>query len=296
MTQTDIKRVLIENGLIPISKYWSTRLGFLDILNNTKLFIPLIENREDTGDDLKALVKISHEWKNRKEINVGEGGALFRYLQFASWKLNLDKIFIKEKTLKDRQICDNPDIVNWSLKKLLTLDNNTPQWASVSILMGNKEKAPDDYFLNLSKEALRHYMNAKKTGTMCEMRYDETILNQAVTFVSLLMDRKIIYKPTQQDEYCFARAFGLVDKIEGEKRWPELRGHESDRLAEMDNMLEKLESGKEINSKDHRVVQAIAMLAVYKDKKTIFTNSSCVSKSWPQFWKFLEWTKNNYRK
>ncbi len=292
MNKVQIEKILTKEGLIPISKYWSMRLGFLDILNSTRLFIPLIENRDDTGDDLKAMVKISYEWKNKKEINVGEGGALFRYLQFASWKLGLGKTFIKEGTLKTRPVCHNPDIVNWPINKLLELDNHTPQWASVSILMGNKEKAPDDYFLNLSKEALKHYGHARKAGLACELRYDETILNQAVAFIGLLKNSTMEYTPIQQDEYCFARAFGLIDKIDGDKRWPELKGHESNRLEEMEDMLIKLNSNKEIDSRDHRVIQSLAMLAMFKEQKVAFTNPSCVSKSWPQFWKFLEWAKN----
>ncbi len=130
---------LIANKLIPLSKYWSMRLGFLDILNNTQFFIPQIEKRKDIGDDLKVLIRISKEWQNKNEHNVGEAGALFRLLQFASWKFKLGKKFIKEKTLKERKICDNPHIMNWPITKLLELDNNTPQWASASILTGNKE-------------------------------------------------------------------------------------------------------------------------------------------------------------
>ena len=71
---------LISKGFIPLSKYWSMRLGFLDIINDTKLFIPLIEEREDVGDDLKVLIRISKEWDNAKEHNVGEAGALYRVL------------------------------------------------------------------------------------------------------------------------------------------------------------------------------------------------------------------------
>ena len=67
---------------------------------------------------------------------------------------------------------------------------------------------------------------------------------------------------------------------EGEKRWPSLRGHESDRIAEMEEALQQ----KEITSRDHRVIQAIAMLK--RDKITIKYPDS-VNKSWPQFWQVL---------
>jgi len=282
---------LIEKELIPLSKYWSARLGFLDIINNTKCFIPLIENRKDIGDDLKVMIKISKEWKNKNEHNVGEAGALFRLLQFASWKFKLNKKFIKEKTLISRKICNNPDIVNWPIDKLLELDNNTPQWASASVLTGSKDKVPDNFFLNLSKEAINYYNQVRKNGGFCELRYDETLLLQAEAFLDLLTNGKTDFKPKQQDDYCFARAFKLINKEEGEKRWTELRGHESDRLEEMELMIERLENGEDISSKDHRVVQAIAMLALLKNKKAKFSFTDCVSKSWPQFWEFLEYAK-----
>ncbi|KPJ55780.1 hypothetical protein AMJ49_06350, partial [Parcubacteria bacterium DG_74_2] len=67
---------------------------------------------------------------------------------------------------------------------------------------------------------------------------------------------------------------------EGEKRWPSLRGHESDRIAEMEQALRQTE----VVSRDHRVIQAIAML---KRNKVAIKYPDSVRKSWPQFWKFL---------
>ena len=282
---------LVSKGFIPLSKYWSMRLGFLDIINDTKLFIPLIEEREDIGDDLRVLIRISKEWNNKNEHNVGEAGALYRLLRFYSWKHNLDKTFIKEKTLKEREICDNKEIVNWPISKLLELDNNTPQWASAAILtssINQGEEIPDDYFLNLSKEALEHYNKSKELEIVCELRYDETILNQAEAFMQLLAEGKTDFKPIQQDDYCFARAFNLITKEDGEKRWPELKGHESNRLEEMEKQIENLNHEREIDSKDHRVVQAIAMLSLLEGKETNFSHPECVSKSWPEFWEFLK--------
>ena len=282
---------LVSKGFIPLSKYWSMRLGFLDIINDTKLFIPLIEEREDIGDDLRVLIRISKEWNNKNEHNVGEAGALYRLLRFYSWKHNLDKTFIKEKTLKEREICDNKEIVNWPISKLLELDDNTPQWASAAILTSNndqEEEIPDDYFLNLSKEALEHYNKSKELGIVCELRYDGTILHQAEAFTELLAEGKTDFKPKQQDDYCFARAFNLITKEDGEKRWPELRGHESNRLEEMEKQIKNLNEGKEIDSKDHRVVQAIAMRGLLEGKDVTFSHPECVSKSWPEFWEFLK--------
>jgi len=294
MIKAMVENEILEKGFIPLSKYWSLRLGFLDIINETGLFIPQIENRDDLGDDAKKMIVISKEWRIKNEHNVGEGGALFRYLQFASWKYHLGKKFVKEGTLKDRKMCDNPEIVNWSIKKLLELDNNTPQWASVAILLGNKEEIPDNYFLNLSKEALEEYNFARKEGRLCKLRYDETLLLQARAFIGALESGKVEYTPKQQDEYCFARVFGLIDREEGERRWPELRGHESNRLEEMEKMIGKYERGEEIDSRDHRVAQALKMRAFYDKKEIKFLFPRCVSKSWPQFWKFMKWAEESY--
>ncbi len=282
---------LVKNGRIPPAKYWSTRLGFLDIINNASYFIPLIEDRKDIGDDLKVLIRISKEWQTKNEHNVGEAGALFRLLQFTSWKFNLGKMFIRERTLKERGVCANPDIVNWHINELLKLDNNTPQWASAAILTGNKEEVPDDFFLNLSKEALDHYNKVKSEKGLCELRYDETLLLQAEAFIDLLEKGHTDFRPRQQDDYCFARAFNLINRDEAERSWPELKGHESNRLEEMEKQMERLVKGKEIDSKDHRVVQSIALLALLKYEKARFSFPDCISKSWPQFWDFLKYAE-----
>jgi len=102
--------------------------------------------------------------------------------------------------------------------------------------------------------------------------------------------------PEQAEDYCFARAFNIIDSSEGEKRWPSLRTHESDRIVEMDEALSALEEGKEIKSKDHRVVQAIVMKAFTEGKEVKILSKNAVDKSWPQFWDFIEATNNLVKK
>jgi hypothetical protein len=213
-------------------------------------------------------------------------------LQSASWKYGLGKTFVKEKTLKSREICKNPEIVNWSISKLLELDNNTPQLASAAILLGSKEETPRDYFLDLSKEALKQYEKVRMEGGFCELRYDDPILRQATSFLGLLETEKLDFEPIQQDEYCFARAFNQIDRFEGERRWPELKGHESNRLEEMEVMLRKLHLANLIDSKDHRVVQSIALFALYNGEVSEFAYPDCVSKIWPQFWEFMDFASS----
>jgi len=280
---------LNKKGFIPLSKYWTLRLGFLDIINGQNKFLPLVDHRQDFGDDIKAMIQISKEWKRKDEHNVGEAGTLFRFLQFASWKFGLNKKFLKEKTLPKREICEDPEIVNWPISELVKLDHQTSQWASAAILCGCEDDlSVKNFFLDLTREALEHYNSKKGTKEFCELRYDQTLSSQAETFLNLLKGKESNFKIVQPDDYCFARALGLTNKEEGGFKWPELKGHESNRLEEMEIMLDKFEKGEEIDSKDHRVVQAIAMLSILKSKKAKFSHPECVSKSWPQFWNFLE--------
>ena len=274
---------LIEQGYIPLDKSWIIRMGVLDLINGNDKTVKFLEKQENLGDDLKSLLRVLKSWDN-SEIDVGESGTLYRFLKFASWKLGLNKKFILRGTLEERKICDNPEIVSWFLKKLLELDNKTSQWASASVLFGNKEVIENPPFkLELTYEAVKCWSKD------WEPRYDRTILKQAVTFLKLLKGKKNIgFILKQAESYCFARVFGFVNKEIGEKMFPNLHGHESDRILEME---EQLKNG-EVSSKDHRVVQAMAMYQKVNGIKGKVLFPGCVDKSWPQFWEFLKECQN----
>lgn len=55
----------------------------------------------------------------------------------------------------------------------------------------------------------------------------------------------------------------------------------------MENAIRESDETGHVNSKDHRVIQAIAMWGVVNNKNITFSNPNGVNKSWPQFWKFL---------
>ena len=99
---------------------------------------------------------------------------------------------------------------------------------------------------------------------------------------------KTTFIPVCSDDYCFARVFEYTNKEEGQKSWPSLRGHETDRIEEMEKAITESKTGELINSKDHRVIQAIAMWGVVNNKKLNFTHPEAVNKSWPRFWDFLD--------
>ena len=279
---------LIERGYIPLDKSWIIRMGVLDLLHGYNNTINFLEKQKPLSDDLKALYNALVDWELKEEIDVGESATLYRFLQFVSWNHGLNKKFIKKRTLKNRKICDNPEIVNWTIKQLLTLDNHTSQWASASVLCGNNEQIESPPFkLKLTYEAVKHWKECRKIGKCWTARYDKTILRQAETFLKLLKKEKVIFVPEQAEDYCFARAFNFITKEEGERKWLSLKGHESNRINEMEIALNLLEKEKIIKSKDHRVVQAVAMLAKATGENIEVKYPEAVNKSWPQFWEFL---------
>jgi len=274
---------LIEGGYIPLDKSWMIRIGVLDLINGYNDCENFLKRHyEDLSDDLKALYRVSIQWRLNLPLGVGESGTLYRFLKFASWKLRQHRDFIIKGTLESREICNKSEIVDWPLEQLLTLDNGTSQWASASVIMGNEERIPNPpYKLQLTYDAVKHWRAARINGKKWKPRYDKTILAQASAYLQWIRDGYMNFIPVQVEDYCFARAFGVITQEEGEKRWPSLKGHESDRIVEMENALQQ----KEVTSKDHRVVQAIAML---KGEETAFMYPGCVNKSWPQFWRFLK--------
>jgi len=287
------KAELVKSGLIPLDKSWITRMGILDLVNGYSDINGFLENQKNLGDDLTALKKVCDDWKRSTTIDVGESGTLYRFLQFASWKLKLNKKFTIHKTLRDRNITDNPNIVDCSLRELLKLDNETSQWASASVLLGNKEIIPNPpYKLALTYDAVKHWESQRANNKTWEPRYDETILKQAVTFLKVLNKEKVSFAPEQAEDYCFARAFNLINAEQGELLWPSLKGHESNRIIEMEKALKQYRNNEQITSRDHRVVQALAMKGAVENIEVRFEYPESVNKTWPQFWDFLNKTRS----
>ncbi len=63
------------------------------------------------------------------------------------------------------------------------------------------------------------------------------------------------------------------------------------KVLKIEKQLTNLDNGSKIDSRDYRVVQSIAELALFQDKKADYSNPECVNKSWPQFWDFLKYTE-----
>ncbi len=283
-----MNNIYINKKYIPLDKSWIIRMGILDIVNEYDDIQKFLATQEHLSDDLIALKRTAEMWKSNQTIDVGESGTLYRLLKFASWKLNLNKTFIIRGTLADRAICDNPDIIHLSQTELLKLDNGTSQWASARALLGDSERLPNPPFkLQVTYDAIDHWKIERFRGNVWLPRYDKTILAQAETYTQLLSGKKAEFIPEQAEDFCFAYTFGYINAEEGEKRWPALHSHESDRIIEIQNMLKYAQESKDITSRDHRVVQAIAMWGKINNKKVNILYPDAVNKSWPQFWDFL---------
>lgn len=277
---------------MPLDKSWIIRMGVLDLFSGNKnRTINFLNNQKDLGGDLLALKSALETWETNDSIDVGESGTLYRILQFASWKFNLNKKFITHGTLTKRvgSMTEGPEIVNMSLSELLNLPEKTSQWATASVLCGNKERISDPpHHLQVSFEAVDYWNNQKQQGKSWEPRPDETIQKQAEAFLEMMRGKKVSFTPVQAEDYCFARTFGYMTQKEGQIKWPNLRGHESDRFIEMEEVLTKAIAGKEIDSEDHRVVQAIVMWGLVNKKDVKILYPDVVNKTWPKFWDFIK--------
>ena len=272
---------------IPLDKSWIIRMGVLDLVNNyTDIDDFLADHEDELGTDLIALKRSLGDWRAGRPIRVGESGTLYRFLRFSSWALGRDDRFVCEGTLKDRAITNEPSVVTWPLKDLLTLDNGTSQWASAAVLTGNDEEVADPPpKLALTYEAKAHWMQRRTEGRRWEPRYDRTIQRQYETFCGFLRGHTPDFQPGHSEDYCFARAFNYITPEEGERRWPSLRGHETDRIRETEEQLTRQNEQKAITSRDHRIVQSIVMRAIVNGESYEVTSPDAVSKSWPQFWR-----------
>ena len=120
-------------------------------------------------------------------------------------------IFIIQKTLKDRNICDDPEIIHWSLEQLLTLDDGTSQFASASVLMGNPERRDHPPELRLTNEESMNFSREHSEAMLLSMQAIEDyvsarccIFNNLFTGLTIAsqaiekMLKAIIYMETKQ--------------------------------------------------------------------------------------------------
>ena len=290
---------MVEDWLkfIPLDKSWIIRMGVLDLINGYSDINRFLENQDDLGEDLQALKRVADKW-NSGEIDVGESGTIYRFVRFYFWKNNIQREIKTSGTLIERskKMCTDPEIINWSPEKLLELDNKTSQWATMAYLLGDRIKIENPPFkLQVTYDAVEHWEKQRKEGKIWEARQDKTILNQAFAFISFLQKQDTIFAPEQPEDYCFARAFGLTDELDGKARFPSLIGHETNRIEEMKNAIAQADNDEPVTSKDHRVIQAIVMRRAVMGKPIKILHQDFVHKTWPRFWDFIKYCTENYK-
>jgi hypothetical protein len=268
--------------LIPLDKSWTIRHGVLDLLDGQgERTAAILDGVTPLSDDIAALRRVLDEWPHGLPLDVGESGTLYRFLRFAAWARDEDREFIMRGTLGERHICSDPSIIGWPLEDLLTLDGGTSQWASAALLVRGLEALPSDapHKLAVTAEALA----SRGPDGNWQPRIDRTLERQFAALPGLLVGERT-FSPEHSEDYALARAFDIIDAAEGESRWPQLRGHESDRLEEMESGLAAL---PRITSLDHRIVQALAARALADGLTPRVLHPQAVTKSWPQFWDAL---------
>lgn len=276
--------------LIPLDKSWLIRMGMLDLhAGEQQRSVDFLRvHKRNLGDDLLALLDLLESWGTSSVLRVGESGTLYRFVRYYCWLTRDTRAIETTGTLKDRQLYNNSDVLQMNLDQLLQLDGGTSQWASAAVLFGAisvspKEKVP--YKLQTTLDALNHWRESQAASTSWKQKIDQTILRQAEAYYNWLQVGTMHFTPEQAEDFLFACAFGLMTPEEGERRWPQLRNHESDRILAMESLL----GATLIDSPDHRVVQALAMR--FPERLVSEQSRKAVGKSWPKFWDFLKATE-----
>jgi hypothetical protein len=301
-----LEQVQKEVGdFILLDKSWIIRMGIQDLFRGYSDIVDFLKNQKDLGGDLEALGRVARDWNGKGPLNVGESGTIYRFVRFYLWQDESARELITEGTLTKRakeKICDNSDLVHWSSERLGKLDEGTTQWQTMAYLLRDRIKVNNPkYKLQVTYDAVEHWENARAHGEVWQPRKDPTLFNQAMVFLKKLNKLPLEWIPEQAEDYCFARAFGYADENslnspEGKRMFESVRGHEVQRVNDMNELLQQIRTGERISSKDHRGVQSAAMLIKTLEPTLIsesirirFDNPSCVSKTMPKFWDFMKY-------
>ena len=303
---------------IPIDTGGLIRVGILDLTrrHGPDYLIKVLKNIESSeglGTDTQDLMNVAINWDKTTPLEM-ESGTLFRILWFYFNKNNIERQIVPVRTLVNRveKMSLNPEIKYWPLAKLGTLEGGTTQYQTAAILMGNNETLDEvPFYIKKTYNIRLNWENQMREGKHWSIPKDPTLITQCEDYINYLKTGTINTKPDKLgdcDLYCFFRAFDAVSREWGEKNWPQLAQHESSRFQHTDDALKKLNEGKIINSNDHRVVEAGAMiiqarsirgnyapLSTEKIKER-FSNPGCVAKKWPRFWEAMDYSRSHFSK
>jgi hypothetical protein len=278
---------------IPWDKSLLMRFGLLDLMHGREQIGNFLGEQEVIGDDLTAVEMTSEAWAEEGPVFALESGTWYRFLRFQQWQEGREREIVTTGTLQQRRVCNDPGIISWPQASLLRLDQGTSQWASAAALTGDPERiARPPFKLALTYEAIDHWRERVQSQQDWLPRRDDTIARQALAYQALLgSETRPVFEPLQAEDYCFAVTFDYLTPEEGRQHWPGLRGHEGNRTLEMPRTIEQAKAGRTITSRDHRVIQAIAMWGKLAHHELEFAHPEAVNKSWPQFWDFIENTQ-----
>ncbi len=274
---------IFTNNYLPLSKSWAIRMILLDMLYGKDTKYKIInyfseQEKKDLADDIKAALSCAKTFisggKVYKVYNIKNSGTVCRFIIYfldgKKYKI------VKGDQLLKRKIVAPKNISKLSLLELLKL--GTTQFVSAALLKGIKPINKLPAKCKLSVKARKVYFKNKGKWVS---KIDEVIIRQINHF---LKGGK--FKPLIAEDYCYARAFNFITQKEGKRRWPELKNHESNRLKVMEKVCQNFNRRIDV-SDDHRIVMAVALRQKFLGLPMRVNNKKCVSKSWPQFWQWL---------
>lgn len=291
--------------LNPLDKTYTRVMLALDFKHGFTGSHQILEASEfDLPDDTATFLRALDDYAQERPVRVGEGGANYRTMLYLSYLEGRDTEFVKEGSLIDRNIIEDPNIITLSNEELLELNDGTTQYLIARMiwddtLLVSPALIEKEYKLRVAAQAINDWHQAREVGEQWRPRVDETIARQAEAYRRFAQTgvKDSEFEMWQPEDYCFAKAYEYTNAKDAEDMWPRLRHHESDRIEAMELAIQQAVNSKEkelITVNDHRVVQAIAMR--YGLSRERFKHPDCVTKSWPRFWEFIEEVRNEQSK
>jgi hypothetical protein len=295
-----MKSPSVKAGYIPIDKTDTINKMLMDLFHGRGYdSIDFVKNSNPYAlpADVKQAAVAIEDWGDRMPVRVGQSGKLLRSLKFYAWETGVRKKFVIEGTLKHRKICDDPKIVDYSQEKLLGLDDDTTQFASAKVLLGDEYRMKDPPFkLKQAYDSYREWNESREKGERWKTKPDSTIARQADAIMYYVKCGSTVSMPVQPEDYPLYRVFGNITAAEGDAMWGRrLRNHESDRIQETENTIKEVQRRDPISSRDHRVIVAGVVLQIRMRHKIEATYMEEVGKSWPQFPDFAKYVESGIK-
>lgn len=293
----------IPNYLLPPDKSVTLRLLLLGLRDKTPAVIEAINTRyawKDLPDDVQRMHLACCHWHDAHSVCVGESGTALRFLWWHANDTGVHKGLERAGTLVGRHVTLRPEMLRWPIEWLLDpvhVPEQTSQLASAAIL-----HHPDRY---PQIKGVRHHLDTtyqvledwnggcREAAQVPNIGIDPTIKHQAETFLAMLRGEPSTFEPKQVEDFPFSFLLrGTPTIAEAAVRWPNLANHESNRLRAVTEACEEWHASRTISSYDHRIIQAMSMCAMIRGYaprrlRECVQHPEAVAKSWPQFWKFL---------